>query len=1341
MRKTKRMLSMLLSVVIGLFSILSHVTIVNAEGREVFQDENVRLLFEVTNSWEGGYQAELKLENLSDSVLNSWKIQMTSSDQINDFWGADLHVLENVSENMSENESANVSENESANVSGNESVNESGNVSGNSSANAYEMTAFSYNHQIQPGEYVSIGYIANGNSQDINDINIQYQIKEEQKDISENNVYAYEDYTVNYLITNQWEGGCNVKVEITNTSDKIIHNWGLRFLCEDTISNLYGASDVVEGRVHVFRNLGFNQDIAIGETVTYGYTQSFETAADLPEAFEIISTKQLVDASDYEIEMIISDVWDNQMQVNLVISNTGTEVIEDWNLSAVSNFDVVSIWNGELAAGTAGDLEIQNAEYTQNINPGESIFVGMIISCDVDPCLENVVLHSINNKVQEQTESLEIVLVDLENSVIAVGETAENGITIQTKGATNAEIKIYRNVDNMWEPAGLLYDDGNITEHGDEIPNDGIYNNRITMLAQEEGEILYKAELVKDGVVYDFVEFTVNAVEKLSDEEFGEYNQKISEINKTIVQCIENNGYEYGAGAEEIAETLKNIYGKDVSVSGIETINGNTFKITLSSGLSFYFQISSTEDMETMLRGGGTPAESRRNVIRENEGVNTGMPIAAVKSNCILLWAPFDTVWGDYDEKAVTDEVVASSAYQNSYEQITDAQADVNSLKEICNYGLVILATHGINGEWIVTGERVTDKNSHSLELSSGEISVCVIYDPYTKTMQTLYMVNDQWLTSNINGTFPDSIIINNSCESSKTTAVWDALSAHGARTYFGYNGAVTNKYIMFGYGYLLENLLLEGMTTEASFEITLDAYYGGGSMEIYGQGNLIMPFSMNNGTFEEKLGGWGYVGDCRALTKLGNIEPTEGNYMASISTGVGYNMAGGAIWQDCYIPEEASKLSVDWNFLSAEFLEYIGSRYDDPFYISVSVLEEGQENVIGHYSVNSLAEEYEAGKTSAGKLICVSPEITLNGYSDIWMTGWISTEFDISAYAGKYVTLKFSVANAADTSYPTLVLIDNIHTDVQYSFSADNIPVSDSVAADVVRTAAVNDHGRSYVIYTEELNDHGQADGAIEYIQYAYGYVNQDQITATCVSTEQEFYDAWSAMEAGEGDDMIDEVRIIMHGNYYALIIDGVAQENLTVSPDGMVNSDPECLIISDLPRKSINIINIYSCNTGLLDAINIDFDRVDESRDTTVHITGNVAQAFLYSQDVNQVCAWDGSVTPLASGDARLSRNQEHYYEYLAEVESYRFIEPIRNNFSDVWFWRLFISHDKDNINNNPVGEVTYMNISPGAYICNYNHTDDLPDDFIEYRRMTIDLTSGDMDDELLWRVPVLH
>lgn len=286
------------------------------------------------------------------------------------------------------------------------------------------------------------------------------------------------------------------------------------------------------------------------------------------------------------------------------------------------------------------------------------------------------------------------------------------------------------------------------------------------------------------------------------------------------------------------------------------------------------------------------------------------------------------------------------------------------------------------------------------------------------------------------------------------------------------------------------------------------------------------------------------------------------------------------------------------------------------------------------------------------------------------------------------------------------------------------------------------NDHGRSYVIYTEEFNDHGQADGAVQYIQYAYGYVDLNQTTAFCVSTEQEFFEAWSVMEPGEGDKEIDEVRIITHGNYYALIIDNGLDENdqlvrepqnLTVSPDGRVTSDSSCMLISDLPEKSIYRINIYSCNTGLLDAINIEYDKeYDENNHYTFHITGNVAQAFLYNQDVQAVYAWDGSVTPLANGFARLSNNQIHYYGYLKETELNRVVEPSRNNFSDGWFWRRFISHDNDDIHNNPIGKILYMDLS-FKYICSYDYSEKQSDGNMIIHHVTVDLLTGEMEDTI--------
>lgn len=40
----------------------------------------------------------------------------------------------------------------------------------------------------------------------------------------ESQVYAYEGYTVEYKIVNEWTGNQNIQVTITNTSDELISN-------------------------------------------------------------------------------------------------------------------------------------------------------------------------------------------------------------------------------------------------------------------------------------------------------------------------------------------------------------------------------------------------------------------------------------------------------------------------------------------------------------------------------------------------------------------------------------------------------------------------------------------------------------------------------------------------------------------------------------------------------------------------------------------------------------------------------------------------------------------------------------------------------------------------------------------------------------------------------------------------------------------------------------------------------------------------------------------------------------------------------------------------------------
>ena len=87
---------------------------------------------EIVNSWDGGYQADLILNNLSDKDMTDWQISFTISAEITDSWGGTF-VLSDSVEYEDEND---------------ESVN-----------NTYVVTAGDYNTTIPAGGSITVGYV------------------------------------------------------------------------------------------------------------------------------------------------------------------------------------------------------------------------------------------------------------------------------------------------------------------------------------------------------------------------------------------------------------------------------------------------------------------------------------------------------------------------------------------------------------------------------------------------------------------------------------------------------------------------------------------------------------------------------------------------------------------------------------------------------------------------------------------------------------------------------------------------------------------------------------------------------------------------------------------------------------------------------------------------------------------------------------------------------------------------------------------------------------------------------------------------------------------------------
>ena len=138
---------------------------------------------EVTNTWEGGYQAQVFIANNSDKEIANWNLQFITTDTITDMWDASFTIMDN-------------------------SIIQ---------ANHAEWNAILY-----PGEQVSFGYTANYEIQAcyLNDIVVSGVVAEEEEQqeiltIQAGDVHIFEEnnYSVKYVIENAWEGNYTARID------------------------------------------------------------------------------------------------------------------------------------------------------------------------------------------------------------------------------------------------------------------------------------------------------------------------------------------------------------------------------------------------------------------------------------------------------------------------------------------------------------------------------------------------------------------------------------------------------------------------------------------------------------------------------------------------------------------------------------------------------------------------------------------------------------------------------------------------------------------------------------------------------------------------------------------------------------------------------------------------------------------------------------------------------------------------------------------------------------------------------------------------------------------------
>ncbi|MGW0462172.1 xyloglucanase [Streptomyces tendae] len=94
---------------------------------------------------------------------------------------------------------------------------------------------------------------------------------------------------VTYTVTNQWSGGFQADVRLTNTGTSAWNGWSLdwSFPGDQKVTQMWNAEHTQSGTSVTARNVGWNAGVAPGASVGFGFTGSWSGTNPEPEGFSV----------------------------------------------------------------------------------------------------------------------------------------------------------------------------------------------------------------------------------------------------------------------------------------------------------------------------------------------------------------------------------------------------------------------------------------------------------------------------------------------------------------------------------------------------------------------------------------------------------------------------------------------------------------------------------------------------------------------------------------------------------------------------------------------------------------------------------------------------------------------------------------------------------------------------------------------------------------------------------------------------------------------------------------------------------------------------------------------
>lgn len=184
-------------------------------------------------------------------------------------------------------------------------------------------------------------------------------------------------FDVTFNVTSNWNGEFNANVTIANTSDQVIDNWALEFTMPYEIVNIWnGVVKSKENGKYVIKNAGYNQDIGVRQSISFGFTVKYDGNIIIPDLFSLLAFEEMVASKNFEVNFKVTSDWKSGFNGEIKITNISKQTIEDWKLEFDFGHQITMFWAAEIMKHDGSHYYIKNAGHNANIKPGESVVLG-----------------------------------------------------------------------------------------------------------------------------------------------------------------------------------------------------------------------------------------------------------------------------------------------------------------------------------------------------------------------------------------------------------------------------------------------------------------------------------------------------------------------------------------------------------------------------------------------------------------------------------------------------------------------------------------------------------------------------------------------------------------------------------------------------------------------------------------------------------------------------------------------------------------------------------------------------------------------------------------------------